>query len=359
MSQRAGTPKILIVRRDNIGDLICTLPLIASIRKINPAARIDLLVNSYSAAVAANNPDIDHLYVYTKAKHRASGESILGVHARRLWMTLQLRLARYDWLVLANAGCMPRPLRWARQVGARNVVGFSVAGCQGSEILTHPIPFVRQTGVHEVEYLMQLLQPFGQVQTIPAARVQPDRQALIRARSILFPPGRAKPLVGINLSARLPSQQWPAERFIELIHRLDANYRCALFWSPGSQNNAGHPGDDEKAAQVVQGCPGIDLIPYPTQTLTDLIAGISCTDLLVTADGGALHIGAACGKPEVVMFGDSDATQWYPWRVPFKLLHSASRDVRSIGASEVAAGVDQILKATKPLHSQRGCVDPV
>lgn len=328
--------KILIVRRDNIGDLICTLPLIASIRKLHPTARIDLLVNSYSAAVVANNPDIDHLYVYTKAKHRAAGESVLGVHARRLWLTLQLRLTRYDWLVLANAGCMPRPLRWAKQVGAKHIVGFSAEGCEGSETLTHPIPFVRRPGIHEVEYLMQLLQPFGQIQTVPAARTQPDREALKRARQILRPAGDAKPLVGINLSARLPSQQWPAERFVELIHQLQQDYRCVLFWSPGSANNPGHPGDDEKAHLVLQACGGADVIAYPTQTLADLIAGIASTDLLITADGGALHIGAACNKPIVALFGDSDSTQWYPWGVPHTILHPASRDVRSIAATEVA-----------------------
>lgn len=339
MSQPAGTPKILIVRRDNIGDLICTLPLISAIRKLHPAARIDLLVNSYSAAVAAGNPDIDHLYVYTKAKHRGEGESVLGVHARRLWMTLQLRLARYDWLVLANAGCMPRPLRWARQVGAKNVVGFSAEGCQGAEILTHPIPFIRRKGVHEVEYLMQLLQPFGAVAEIPAARITPEPDVLAAARRVLRPVGSDKPLVGINISARLPSQQWPADRFIELIHQLEANYRCALFWSPGSQNNAGHPGDDEKAAEIIGACQAAGLTPYPTQSLTQLIAGISVTDLLVTADGGALHIGAACNKPIVALFGDSDSRQWYPWRVPHIILHPESRDVRSIRAQQVTEAV--------------------
>ena len=349
MPDRAGKPKILIVRRDNIGDLICTLPLIAAIRKLYPMARIDLLVNSYSAAVAISNPDIDHLYVYTKAKHRTTGESVLGVHARRLWMTLQLRLTGYDWLVLANAGCMPRPLRWARQVGAKNIVGFSADGCQGAEILTHPIPFVRRTGVHEVEYLMQLLQPFGAVTEIPAARITPEPGALAAARRVLRPAGDRKPLIGINISARLPSQQWPAERFIELIHLLQAEVRCVLFWAPGSQSNAGHPGDDEKAAEILDACVGVDVmpdvIPYPTQSLSQLIAGISVTDLLVTADGGALHIGAACNKPIVALFGDSESRQWYPWRVPHIILHPESRDVRSISAQQVSEAVRALREA--------------
>ena len=339
--------RILIVRRDNIGDLICTLPLISAIRQLNPTARIDLLVNSYCAPVVRDNPDIDHVTIYTKAKHKASGESTLGVYWRRLCLTLTLRFARYDWLVLANVSCQPRPLRWAKQVGARRVVGFTEAGCVGAETITHPIPLVRGQGKHEVEYLMALLQPFGTVDQISAARIAPDIGLQQRAQRILSTArSLGKPLVGINLSARLPSQQWPAEKFIELITLLKDRYHCVLFWAPGSASNAGHPGDDEKAAEVAAPFNGRDLTRLPTQQLGELIAGISCVDLLVTADGGALHIGAACGKPEVVMFGDSDSTQWYPWRVPYTLLHPATRDVRSIEAADVAAAVDQLMRET-------------
>lgn len=332
--------KILIVRRDNIGDLICTLPLITSVRALNPGARIDLLVNSYCAPVVANNSDVNHVYIYTKAKHKEVGESTLAVHWNRLWLTLKLRALRYDWLILANVGYSPRPLRWARQVCAKRMVGFVDASHVGQDkVLTDRIPLNRSEVRHEVEYLMELLQPFGTVTEIPAARITPEPEALAIARRSLRPAGDHKPLIGINISARLPSQQWPAERFIELIHQLQSDARCVLFWAPGSQSNAGHPGDDEKAAEILNACAGIDVAPYPTQSLSQLIAGISVTDLLVTADGGALHIGAACNKPIVALFGDSESRQWYPWRVPHVILHPESRDVRSIGAQKVSEAV--------------------
>lgn len=336
--------RILIVRRDNIGDLICTLPLISAIRQLNPTARIDILVNSYCAPVVDGNPDLDHIYIYTKAKHKESSESALGVYWRRLLLTIKLRFARYDWLVLANVSCQPRPLRWAKQVGARRVVGFTEAGCIGAETITDPIHLVREQAKHEVEYLMQLLQPFGPIEEISAARITPDSVLLQRAKAQLAPARElGKPLIGINLSARLPSQQWPAEKFIELIEVLKERHHCVLFWAPGSTSNAGHPGDDEKADEVAAPFNAQELTRMPTQQLGELIAGISCVDLLVTSDGGALHIGAACGKPEVVMFGDSDSSQWYPWRVPYKMLHPASRNVRSIVAVEVAKAIDQLI----------------
>lgn len=329
--------KILIVRRDNIGDLICTLPLIASIRKRHPDARIDLLVNSYCAPVVANNPDVNHVYIYTKAKHKEAGETAYGVYLKRFLLTLKLRWLRYDWVVLANVGYLPRPLRWAKQIGARRVIGFvDATNLDKDKTLTDPILLDRSEVKHEVEYLMQLLAPLGVVDHIPAARINPVPSALQNAKRVFQSDQSNKPLIGINISARLPSQQWPAERFVELIHQLTNNFRCALFWAPGSQTNVGHPGDDEKAAEIINACQGVSLTPYPTRVLGELIAGIACTDLLVTADGGALHIGAACNKLIVAMFGDSEPKQWYPWAVPHTILHPASRDVRSIAAVEVA-----------------------
>jgi len=40
--------KILLVRNDNVGDLICTTPAIEALRKKYPDAQIDIVVNSYN-----------------------------------------------------------------------------------------------------------------------------------------------------------------------------------------------------------------------------------------------------------------------------------------------------------------------
>lgn len=332
--------KILIVRRDNIGDLICTLPLIASIRALCPESRIDILVNSYCAPVIVNNPDVDNVYIYTKGKHKGAAESLWAVYWRRLRLTLKLRGLMYDWLVLAHVGYLPRPLRWAKQIAAKRVVGFVSPEYKGVDrVITDQVILDRRQHLHEVEYLMQLLQPFGRVDEIPAAKIIPELDALTVATSVLRPVGGCRTVIGINISARLPSQQWPTQRFIELIKMVSAVARCALFWAPGSQSNSMHPGDDEKASEILKACSTFDVVPYPTQSLDLLIAGISVTDLVVTADGGALHIAAACNRPVVALFGDSDSRQWYPWHVPHHILHPESRDVRSITAKQVSAAV--------------------
>ena len=62
--------RILIVRRDNIGDLVLTTPLIAALRAKKPDAWIGFLANSYNAPVLSGNPHLDAVFAYDKAKHR-------------------------------------------------------------------------------------------------------------------------------------------------------------------------------------------------------------------------------------------------------------------------------------------------
>ena len=75
-----GTPRILVVRRDNIGDLVCTTPLIDALRARHPGAHLAALVTTYNAAVLARNPALDAVHVYEKLKHR-SGSFLANVRA--------------------------------------------------------------------------------------------------------------------------------------------------------------------------------------------------------------------------------------------------------------------------------------
>lgn len=61
--------KILIIRRENIGDLILTTPLIALLGRDH---KIDILVNTYNSQVIDENPHLNKVYLYTKLHHEKS-----------------------------------------------------------------------------------------------------------------------------------------------------------------------------------------------------------------------------------------------------------------------------------------------
>jgi len=88
---------------------------------------------------------------------------------------------------------------------------------------------------------------------------------------------------------------------------------------------------------------GETLLAIPTLRLGDLIAAVAACDLMVCADGGAMHIGAALAKPIVCLFGDSTASRWHPWKTRYELLQPESRNVGDIGVEQVFSAVGRCL----------------
>lgn len=340
MSEINPTPKIIVIRRDNIGDLVCTTPLLTSLRRHFPHGRIDALVNSYNVAVLQNNADIDHVYAYTKAKHRQPGQTVPGVYWDRLRLMLRLRREHYDYVIIASTHFLVRPLRLARLIRPRHIVGFVENGKSGGHHVDLAVPYHKPRPMHLVEELAQLLPPLGiREQRPPAMNVVPDPALVSRLQAGLPQPLQQRPRVGIHISARKVSQRWPAERFVEVMRTLHRQYGVGfmLFWSPGSEDNPLHPGDDAKAEAILAMTADLPVLGCPTQQLAELIAGLSLVERVICSDGGAMHIAAALGKPMVCFFGSADASVWYPWAVPHVLLQPASRNVADISVSEAVA----------------------
>ncbi|MFN3397835.1 MAG: glycosyltransferase family 9 protein [Sulfurimicrobium sp.] len=330
--------KILVIRRDNIGDLVCTTPLIAALRHHFPAAEIRALVNSYNAAALENNPDIDAIHAYTKAKHRPSHQSVARAYWEQLKMFAGLRRQRFDYAILAGAPFLPRALKLARLIKPRHIVGFTEPGKRGTRHIDIAVPYGPPRPTHEVEDIFRLLAPLGIHGRPPQARIFATPSEADHAKSQVDAQAwqPASRLIGVHISARKPSQRWPAESFAELIRQLHRTQAASflLFWSPGESGNPHHPGDDAKAEAVMQALPGIPILACPTRELGQLIGGLSLCDAVICSDGGAMHLAAGLGKPILCFFGKSDAARWRPWGVPHRVLQPASQDVRDISVKD-------------------------
>ncbi|MBI4294356.1 MAG: glycosyltransferase family 9 protein [Betaproteobacteria bacterium] len=342
----SGAPRFLVIRRDNIGDLVCTTPLIAALRARYPEALIAALVNTYNAEVIANNPHLDCVYAYGKAKHRGESESLLRTYASRLRLVLEIRRRHFDYAILAAPGFQPRSLRLAKWVGAKHVVGFTEGVTRAERAIDLAVRYGDSVPRHEVEDVYRLLGALGIDGTPPALQVVPDPalEATMRSKLAERLPGDG-PLIGIHISARKPSQRWPVERFAGLIRALDERHgaRFVLLWAPGSGRNPRHPGDDEKARSLVDLVSGQRVLAVPTFRLSELIAALSTCDFVACADGGAMHLAAALGKPILCFFGDSSPGRWRPWGVRHELLQHESRDVAAIGVETAAAAFERLM----------------
>lgn len=352
MQAEAGKPiprnqSFLVIRRDNIGDLVCTTPALNALRRHFPEARICALVNTYNSAVLERNPDVDAVYIYEKAKHRAHGTNRWRVYWNTFRLILRLRRERFDYALLAGSQFMPHALRLARQIRPRHIIGYTDAGAGGSRAIDIGVAENRTSPRHEVENVFELLRPLGIDEQAPKRmQVYPDpnehRTALGALRE--QPGWSDRILIGVQISAREADNQWPLDNFAGLMRAQSASSRVAfvLLWSPGDAANPFYPGDDARAEALMRKLEDVPVTAYRTPTVGSLIGALSVCDMVVCCDSGTLHLAAALGKPILGFYCQVMARRWSPWGVPHVQL--VAPRVRKIPLAEAREGLRRLLE---------------
>ena len=315
------TLRILVVRRDNIGDLICTLPAFEGIRHRYPGAHIGALVNSYNAPLLDGNPYLDRVHVYVKSKHRP-GAGTLALVRDRFKLVAGLRRERYRTAL--HAGSRPRP----EMRSLTRLAGIA------EQILDQGA----DRPLHEVERVYELLYALDIPGPPPAPRLTLAREMIAGARESLASRGYGQ-AIGLHISAREDENRWPLENFAALIRKgAEHGHRFVLFWSPGEASRPEHPGDDARAQELLDQCRDLPVLGHPTSDLLALAAGLAAVRALVGSDGGHVHIAAAVGTPVIGLYCNHKVIQWRPWGADHTVLQAARVDHIPVDAVLAAIG---------------------
>lgn len=334
--------KALIICRDNIGDTIITTPLIRSIsEELN--FDVDVLANSYNAAVLDGNSNIKNIYTYKKTHHRGAGESVAKIILSRLALMVKLRRKHYDVVFIAKGRWDKRVLRWVPLIRPLKVIAL---GLSQHRLITDLVIAPEPSNEHCVERMHRLLEPYDAKEAPGPLEIKADPQRVLATRE-KYGISESLPVFALHISSRKVRQRWSAENFAALAHHIVAMTPCQLMllWSPGDEHNPRHPGDDAKAEKVMSLCADLPITAVPTHQLEEMIAATQLCDFIVCSDGGAMHVAAALNKPIIALFGNSDATSWAPWAVPHKIIQKSDQNVMSISVDEVFDEVCQLVKS--------------
>lgn len=115
-----------------------------------------------------------------------------------------------------------------------------------------------------------------------------------------------KPVLGIHCHARLPSKQWPMEKWGELLAMAGLHSKFEIVEI--MPRSAGVP-------------PAIDIqnrgrdarATFPTPTIPSLISALAGCDAILCHDSFPAHLAAALGKPVVTIFGSGEPDWFAPW----------------------------------------------
>jgi heptosyltransferase-3 len=272
-------PRILVVALRRLGDVLFATPLIASLRRAYPSARIEALVFADTAGMLAGNPDLDRIVAMPARGAAAS-------------FALALRLfKRYDLAVSTQSG--DRPTVFALLAGRRHV-GPIDAGRRGElrrRALTRAVP--NQPGLHRMEEMLRLADAVG------VARV--PRLVCPQGAVHGFP---ADDYAVIHAAPNFTYKRWTREGWRTVAAGLAARGLAVLA--------TGGPAPAERAFldDVWGGIPvrRVD----GALTWPELAALLGRARLYVGPDTSMTHLAAASGCPTVALYGPTDPRLWGP-----------------------------------------------
>lgn len=285
MLPRGGSA--LVVRLSALGDVLFALETVAALRAERPDVAIDFLVEDRFRALLDGHPQLRDVLVYPRKRTAAIAGSLL-----------RLRRRRYD-VVLDVHGILKSALhvavvRAAHKVGAAAPGSREGAGRCYSLAAPMPTPLP-----HRADIGHQLLAAIG-LSGRPCAPVLPTPPcpaafaALPRPRVFLHP----------GTSAFAAFKRWPPERFAALAQRLAGD---------GVQVLVGFgPGERDLAAPALAAAPAAVAVDGQALGLLGMAGVMRACDVVVAADTGPLHLGAAVGARCVALFGPKDSARYGP-----------------------------------------------
>ena len=294
--------KILLVRNDNIGDLICTTPSIEALRKAHPHAQIDIVVNSLNACVVRGNPFLNKIYIYTKPKHVKG----LAAKVRAFWekckILLQIRREKYDATVIFRSAYSPSAAIFARAAAAKTTIGAAKQN-EGNLLITHKLNF--NSPPHEVLLCCELVAPLG---------------AKFDGEKTLYVP-----------SFKSEKNHMDEAKILRILAFLKQNFgRVAVS------------AEDVKFGEKVAQEAGVEFAA--TKNLDELAGYIWAAKFVLTLDGGVAHLAPALGVKTVLVLGKTDAARWAPiyGGAECTVLQSASKRAQDAADEEIYEAVKNI-----------------
>src|SRR4026209_1985726 len=303
MNVQAESIKRVVVRGTNwVGDSVMTVPALRALRRVLPQAHITLVIRPGAKGIFSEADFIDDVLIYD----RKGPLSVLG--QVREW-----RRRQFDLAVLFQNAFEAALIPFLAGVPLR--LGYATESRQA--LLTHPLPVPEwRSSKHEVFYYLYLVTALEQMlfgrsdvcESEPDASIQISESRKAEAAELLrtYGANEAASVVAIcpgSINSR--AKRWPAERFAALADRLIESQRRVLL--------IGSKDELDVSDDVVRQMKNRPVVLTGKTSLDQITAVLDRADLIVSNDTGPAHIGAALGRPTIVIFGPTNPLTTRPF----------------------------------------------
>lgn len=284
--------RILVIRRNRMGDMICTLPLLHALRRRYPKAHITVACDREGAAIAQACPAVDKVHVLIR------GWLSLAINA--------LRLRGYDAVIAAKGGFDKRLGMLVRLTDAPVRIGFHhAAGKRPSKLYSHPV-HLPPADEHQVDTCLRLITPLGGEEKNIEFTLELPPEATAFARELLQE--RRTPhhrFVAVFSASSNRAHPLSETHNATLIHRLvkETHALVAISCLPTDAERA-------RAHRLAKAAGGESVFVLETPTPLHLSAVIKESALVVTPEGGVGHLAAVMGTPALILWSEGPFEKW-------------------------------------------------
>ncbi|MGB9696102.1 MAG: glycosyltransferase family 9 protein [Ignavibacteria bacterium] len=318
---------ILVVKQHNqLGDMLCTYPLLAALKKKFPTAKLTLVASPENSGIINPNTDnyVDYLITYNKY---SIGKVIKFVR--------RLLKHRYD------IGIVPSTVSFSRTSHLINFLAGSKIRVGVLEIDGEKNPSSKYLNVagkfewegqklHQTEKMIEIVQQIGCSLTkdeISNLELQLSPEEITFAKTFINAnfPDRTTPIFAFFCGAGKSANRWKIENFKQLILMLHKKYKQQILIILGNTDIELTRELFYKVESVFDG-----VVKLQRENIREVAAVLKYCDLFVSNDTGIMHVAAFVNTAVVGLFGPTKGYEWGPVNKRGTFIQSPTEDINDL-----------------------------
>lgn len=303
--------KILIINPFGIGDVLFTTPLINNIKRAIPECSISYWCNKRVSEIFKPGPKIDKIFALSRGDLKKIFQCSMFQGFKEFFSLLKgLRKERFE--VVFDFSLDHRYGIITKLIGIKKRIGLNYKN--RGRFLTDKINIDGYTGKHVIEYYLDLLKFIG---IKPQDKdmeifVSEENNAKYRNMFKRFGISDKDLIVGIAAGAgaswgrNASLKHWPPIKYAQLAGKIIEVFKAKIILLGDNT--------EKPISEIIAASMKNKPIDFTGKTnLPELAAVINNLNLLITNDGGPLHIAVCRGVKTISIFGPVDELVYGPY----------------------------------------------
>ncbi|WP_257295478.1 putative lipopolysaccharide heptosyltransferase III [Endozoicomonas sp. YOMI1] len=295
--------KILVTKFRNLGDVLLSTPLFASLKAIYPDSELHVSVNDFCTQVVADNPHVDKVIPYSRGKK----------NKQTFWQRIRTEIefywqfkGQYDLVINLTEG--DRGYIISALSGASRRMGYIKKPTLINRLARFDTTFNSQQRIPTVQKDLQFAEAIDSRKVIKKVTLgwRKDHEEMID--ELLSKLELNEGFVVVHPVSRWMYKCWDSGKVAQCIDHIQKKWLKPVLLTTSSD-----PKEVRMAEEIASHCQQKPFqLPQPVN-LQAYAYLTSKASMFFGIDSAPMHIAASTDTPVVALFGASEPNLWGPW----------------------------------------------